>query len=265
MAGWGTIPWGTGPWGFGIYADLFIADCFVLNERMLRVILSRPPQATSPIAAHDALNPTVWTIYNPSTQKYLKVLGAAMTGERTVDLYTLEKFSSYLVDHEVSAPTLWSASGTPIVLPYSDTFLGVVAKKLAPTKQGEVDIANPQFQSDHSIGGTWEISSSGDYSKESGTPYLRKLIVRRLTTGQGEFFHLDDYGLGLNVKGPLTTSDMIRLKGIVERQLGREPDFAAVRATLALNTNGVLTINIRVRIQPGNEEVNIPIKVPVRT
>jgi len=264
MSGWGTIPYGTGPFGFGLWASLFIVDTFVLNERMIRVILSRQPQATSPIVEHDVLNPRSWEITRGDTGEAYTVMGAALVAPQTVDIYTLQKWGDIFVEHTVSAPDLFDSSGNPIVLPFSDTFKGCVARKLSATPQGQVDLLNPQFPDQDGTGGALVIGSSGDYQHESGIPFLRKLIIRRLVTDIGGFFHLDQYGLGLRAKQATIGSDLQRLKGLIERQVALEPEFSAVRATLRLTPTGILYIGIKARLSSSNEEVQIEIKAGVQ-
>lgn len=264
MPGWGTIPWGLGPWGFGSFASLFIVDTFVLNERMIRVVLSRQPQTISPISPHDALDPRNWTITRGDTGAAYTVLGVALVAPQTVDIYTLQKWGDLFVTHTVSAPTLRDSGGAAIVLPWSDTFKGCVARKLSATAQGQVDLFNPQFGDAESAGGTLEITTSGDYAHESGVPYLRKLIIRRLVTDIDGFFHLDQYGLGLRAKHATVGSDLQRLKGLIERQVALEPEFSVVRATLKLTPTGILYITIKAKLSPSNEEVQVEIKAGVQ-
>ena len=52
------------------------------------------------------------------------------------------------------------------------------------------------------IGGSLRIGADGDYVADEGTELMKKLILRRLLTPKGAFFHLPDYGYGLAVKEP---------------------------------------------------------------
>ena len=264
MPGWGTIPWGLGPWGFGSFSSLFIVDTYVLTERSVRVVLSKEPQTISPIVPHDALDPRNWVITRGDTGAAYTVMGVVMAAPQTVDIYTLQKWGDIFVTHTVDASALWDSSGAPIVLPFTDTFKGCVARKLSATAQGQVDLLNPQFGDAESVGGTLTITTSGDYAHESGVPYLRKLIIRRIVTDIGGFFHLDQYGLGLRAKQSTIGSDLQRLKGLIERQVALEPEFAAVRAKLSLTPTGILSITIKAKLAPSNEEVQVEIKAGVQ-
>ena len=92
------------------------------------------------------------------------------------------------------------------------------------------------------------INSGGDYELESGQPLLRKLILRRLTTPRGGFFHLPDYGIGLGVKDLLPDTSLLQLRADIFRQVEREPEVAEADVQLLLGSQNDLTVNVKGRL-----------------
>jgi hypothetical protein len=105
------------------------------------------------------------------------------------------------------------------------------------TAQGRFDLANPQFVVDAAGNvvalGTLQVDSTGDLALETGIPYLRKRIIRRLTTPTGAFLHMLNYGLAIPQKRNMRPSEMIRLKVLAEQQIRQEPDVVAAQVSLS--------------------------------
>lgn len=268
MPGWGSGGYGGSPWGLGSGGPLFAVSALVTSERTVVVELSDTPRANSPVGDGDALNPNTWYVdvldSDGNVERSLLVLAVRLySGTTQFELYTLDKFEPSTITHRVGSDTLVDPGGVLITLPKYVDFLGCVAAQIPAANRGLVDVANPQTGAMDEGGGTLIVGSDGDYANESGIDLYRKLIIRRLTTTPGDFFYFDPtYGLGLRVKEPLGISDIPKLKAEVERQLKREPEFAAVQASITITPNGVMTITVRVQLTASGALLAIPIQVP---
>jgi len=270
MSGWGSGGWGTSPWGGGSGGFvLSFVSALATSERTVFVMLSGEALALTPLTVGDALNPSTWQVETldglGATVRTLTVLATRpVLGNLGFELYTLEKFDSYLVTHVVKSTTLLSATRVLVGLPNSAEFPGVVADRSSLARQAPSlrDIQNHPHSSQE-LSGAFNITAAGDYQTEEGVALLRKLIIRRLTTTPGEFFHLDpqNYGIGLRLKEPLTISDIPKLQVEVQRQVQLEPEVDAATARVTLNRQGILTIALRVRLKSA-QEVPIEFQLP---
>lgn len=120
---------------------------------------------------------------------------------------------------------------------------------------GRFDLANPSYQADASGNvvrlGTLQVDASGDLAIETGVPYLRKRIVRRLTTPRGAFLHLLNYGLRIPEKRNMTQSEVFRLKTTAEAQIREEPDVRAVAVSISQPVPGSVILFVRVQTVAG--------------
>jgi len=272
MPGWGGMPWGLGPWG-GFGGATYISNAYAVSTNTVRVIVAGNPQVISEWTPGDALNPACWTVELTAGGKTWTVIqveqrqAAAGALPAVFDLFVLEVLESALVEHMVAASGVVDLGGFPINSAFA--FPGVIDEAVLPEKEAAArnlavrDLANPPFISEEYTGGTLRITAAGDYQNEEGTALVRKMIWRRLTTFKGAFFHLPEFGLALSPKSLLTTSDLIKLKGEVERQAMREPEVEAVKASITLSSTGALTVELRVRVRPSGQDVAMSIQLPV--
>ena len=257
MPGWGLGGWGLGSFGLGLGPVPFtISGAYASSTRSVHVTLTRPANLAS------ALSPTTWTVKRLDTNQYLTVVSVvAGTLDQEFDIYTIERFPAYPIQLEVRAETLLSATLSPIVAPKFAILYGLAAS-VSPNSPKVVDLENPQFELPDRIAGTLRVDDSGDYVNQSGVPFLRKLIIRRLMTTPGGFFHLPDYGIGIRLKEPLPGGDLVKLRTEIQRQVLLEPEFDSAKVSIALATNGVLTITVTAVLSVTQQEVVIPIEVP---
>lgn len=111
--------------------------------------------------------------------------------------------------------------------------------------------------------GTLEIESDGDYASMTGAELIKKLILRRLTTKPGDFFHLPNYGIGLREKEPLPVADLRKLAKAIELQVAQEPEVAAVKATLAYSASAaVLNVRVQAQLKTSGQQVAVAVAVP---
>ena len=101
------------------------------------------------------------------------------------------------------------------------------------------DIANPQLLRDaprHDGDlvplGRYQVNDRGDFALDDRLSGLRKRVLRRLTTPRGGFYHLPEYGLAQEVKGPIRPSVLRDLAADARSQVESEP--GVVRASVAV-------------------------------
>lgn len=261
MAGWGGSSWGGSAWGLGAGSVSF-ASAVALAQRTVRVELTGLPLATSAAGTGDALNPATWAVVRNDTGAAFTVLAVAAVSPTVYDLTVLENFGSWLVTHRVSADTMRVPSGGSIDMPRFAEFIGVSAVVGDSRDTGGlrdfVNLPAPR----NPLGGTLQVSSAGDYVTEEGPQLVKKLIVRRLLTVPGEFFHLPTYGLGLRTKEPLPSGDLVKLRVAIEDAVRLEPEVAAASATITL-ADGVMVVAVRGRTQSLGSEFDVKFGVPI--
>lgn len=221
------------------------------DSRRVRVTLSAAPQATSAALPGDALNPATWTVAEVGgAGETFRVLKTVLPAATEVDVYVGSPLAGHPATIRVSAPTLLDATGALVTPPsQADAAgLGEAVSPAQPRLPGDsVDLMNRQVPDNTSFGGTLVVSADGDYAVERGVELLRKLILRRMTTAPGDFFHLPEYGLGLREKTLVQPARLPLLKKRIEQQVSLEPDVEAVSASVSLGADGVLSVRVRAR------------------
>lgn len=269
--GWGKDSWGTSPWGGAVPLEpLAVDNARALSTKEIEVTLNRAAQVIAPTVAGDALNPVTWNVQRLDTALLFAVISVAQTGPTTFVLSVLQDLGPASAVHRVSTTTLLDAIGGAISSPNSFDFAGLLeaaAKDAITRAQRDTntvqDVANPPLpQSEPAtfVGGTLVINSGGDYERETGAGFVKKLILRRLFTLPGGFFHLPDYGIGLGVKELLPSSSLLQLRAAIIRQVEREPEVAESDVRLLLGTQNDLEVQVRARLSSG-EPLNFSFQV----
>lgn len=102
------------------------------------------------------------------------------------------------------------------------------------------------------------MTSAGDYGLHSGVPFVKKMILRRLMTAPGDFFHLPTYGVGLKVKEPLPVQRLVSLRKLIELQLAKEPEIEALSVNLTQYAeSNVLLVDIKGRVRKTSEAFSL--------
>lgn len=277
---WGTGSWGTGTWGgVSVFTtNLFVSNAFALTTNTVRVVFSVPPDVSSNTAVGSATNPASWSVTRLDSgfsftvtlveqvaiPEESEVVPTSIDPTTTFDVHVLEPLGSLAITHQIAAlGILRESDGAAMVPPTTFDFLGlgftqterpnaVVQRQIVA-----VDVANPPFPpTGFSIGGTLQINAFGDYEAVRGAELVRKLIIRRLTTPRGGFVHLPDYGIGFAVKEKIPSSDLIRLRAILEQQVLLEPEVEACSVIPTLQrSNNILQLQIQARLRPGSNTV----------
>ena len=270
MSGWGTGPWGTGPWGaltpHG--PPVSVTSVYAISTNEVQVTASGPLLQRSPVLPGDATNPSTWRVVRGDTNTIVPVVAITMTAPNIAVLRTLFTLPVFGVTLTLYAPNLLdsfavSVSGLPATFPGVTEEAYSTPQQSAVTMTGAaVDLLNRQTPaSDGSLTGTL-IVKDGDYRNQFGTDLLRKLIIRRIITRPGDFFHLPTYGVGVRVKQPLPGGDMLKLKAAIIKQIQLEPNVDNVNVTLTQTAN-LLTIAVSVTVKPTGErlDVGVPLQL----
>ena len=266
MTGLGTSRYGLENYGGLIVGEIInITGAVAYSTHEVRITLNNSARHVSSFGIGDALNPATWSVQRLNTLEYLDIIAVNIYTAQSYGIVTMQAFGGADVSHEVSSNTLLSANGVLITPPNTARFLGVVDQASHDPLQAIVnigasiqDIHNPPVPK--SAGGTLKIGTSGDYEAVSGSELVRKLIIRRLTTNTGEFFHLPDYGIGLPEKLPMPTAELVKLKSTIEKQIIRENEVESVVANLSMDSTGILNIKVRAKLRPTGESIDIGLK-----
>jgi hypothetical protein len=265
--GYGLIPYGLGEYGEGAAAEAFkLAGVVAISKRQVQVSFNVAPLAASGFGLVDSLNPTKWTVQRLDTLAELPVGAVRLIDAVTVELYLLDPLGDFRIRHGVAVRDIVSFDHAPIVSPLSLEFAGVTDTQVAPgprpLRPRAVDL-DAQPVGDDTFG-TALVIRGGDYTTEQGNPLLKKLIVRRLTTKKGAFFHLPDYGIGIaSPKSLFSPSDLRALKADIESQVNLEPEVVKTNAALTLDANNsILSILVQARTQTGDD---VSVRLPIPT
>lgn len=284
MSGYGIAPYGTGLYGYATPPPpMEFTRVFAVSDRVVQVTLSVEPMHLASTGAGDALNPSTWSITVVSTGRVLTPIAVEMVDAFTYNILTLQSFASALVDMQLATSTLLDSNSVPFPA-LSATFKGAYASndathdtRTAASGYALSDLANsatyltnytygatsPSAGMADYVGGTLVISSGGDYVTQSGPSLLQKLIIRRVVSKPGDFFHLPKYGVGLREKEPLPVVDLRKLAKAIEMQVAEEPEVAEVKASLSYAASaGTLNIGLKVRMRTTGQQVAVAMAVP---
>jgi hypothetical protein len=267
--GWGFDPYGISPFGHASLGGA-LAGAVAISTHEVLVTLTFEPMNESTTKVGDVSNPATWMVQRLDTLEMLNVIQVNKYGDLEYGIVTYQALGPASVTHRVSTLTLLDSSGALCSPPRQADFAGVIADvdqspqtKLAQRRVYATDIDNRQTPnvSPDVAGGVLQIGSSGDYELVTGVELVKKLLFRRIMTSPGEFFHLPDYGLGLQLKEPVPVSSLSQKKAELERQALREPEVIEARATITVSSNNVINIQLRVKLQTGETAV-VSLPVP---
>lgn len=264
IEGWGLDQWGLEEYGSTTpLPPLAIDAALAISTKEVQVTLNREPQSLAPTVVGDALNPATWIIQRLDNAFIFSTLSVRKEDPLTFVVSVLEDFGPFTATHRILSVTLLDADGGAISNPPLNRadFAGVLSAETkdevtrARLRSNAIrDVANPPLPATGTgttVGGTLVINNAGDYDLESGAPLLRKLIIRRLITLKGGFFHLPDYGLGLGVKETLPAANLIKLRAEAIRQIKREPEVEETDVQLTLSVKNELTVRVRAKTRTG--------------
>ena len=254
--GWGRDSFGWSPYGASVIGTgLSVVSAFAISTNSVQITLSGVPQNNNYLRAGDALNPATWMVQRQDTMAFFDVAQVQIVEPTIYVVFVFEPFGSVAVTHTISTNSLLDQSGNLISPPRSANFSGILyegavspnAKAVARGVYSQ-DIANPQaaLLANNAFGGTLVVTSGGDYALVSGPDLVKKLIIRRLTTRVGTFFHLPNYGINLPLNQPVPFSSLPSLQAQAQQQVLMEPEVATCSVTVSIDVNsGVLTFNVQ--------------------
>lgn len=262
---WGITPWGLGPWGGGVAGTFYVVSATPMNANTVRVLFSLPPKEMHDRIADDGLNPSNYDVTvtsGPSgawAPRAVCVRPATLPAvlPEAVDLTLDRTMPGIMTGVEtvlrVTVTNVLSVGGDPLVganyVPLR-SLNGVVREtpdRLAET--AGTDFSCPPTPNSPA-GGTFRVDDDGDYMMDTGTNLTKKLVMRRITTSKGGFFHLPNYGLGMDEKGLAAAWKMNMWRNDARRQILAEPGVAEADVSVSYS-NGIFTANVKVRTQQG--------------
>ena len=268
--GFGSLPYGAG-------STVHIGTAAAVARNAVRVAFEGTPEMDDPATSWDALNPGNWTLqpYIPFDATVRLAVFVEPASQDSVIVYfdgPLDPSVEYAI---VVSDRLRSSLGDTIPqAPECRTayFVSLGEQHVANTAavaqaiDGAVDLANPQTQGDapgdRAPLGTFQRTPQGDFAAEAGRVYLRKRVIRRLTTSVGAFFHLPRYGVGQKLKTLVRPDQIRRLAAEAQRQLRSEPDVVSATVTARQDPDSaeLVFVDAKVRDRFGNAvEVAVPV------
>ena len=247
--------WGGSTWG-GLTVSIALDHAAAVGPKLVDVWLTGVPLAASPFNPGDALNIATWQLVRNDTGAAFTIVNATRVSNLRYRLQVIEPLGSTIVEHTVSTATLRSVTGVLCVPPRSADFFGIDSDAGTPYEVSArpIDIHTAGIVgAAYSLGGGIVMGEDGDYQTHSGNQLLRKLIVRRIATPKGGFFHLPEYGFGLPLKLPLRGSRLNELRAAVEEQCMLEAEVAAASCAIVISADGFLLISLKVRRKVGDE------------
>ncbi|HUK34914.1 MAG TPA: hypothetical protein VLV86_13415 [Vicinamibacterales bacterium] len=253
---WGTGSWGLGPFGGPIAPSLALAVASSTNS--VDVTFSAQPLAMSFANPNDALNPSSWVITRLDNGFSFTIVSVEQLSPVMFRIFTVEAFGPYTVLQNVDASQVHAPDGASLTPPTNLNFFGVLAETMltpnavaAARNLVTTDVQNlPIPTVDSQLAGTLVMTAGGDYATVSGDAFVKKLIIRRLVTPTGGFFHLPDYGVGLQVANVIPGNDLTKLKTAIENQCLKEPEVSAAQASLSFDlSNQILYVQVLVQTQ----------------
>jgi hypothetical protein len=243
-----------------------VSYAFASAQNRVTVVLTAEPQHTSALAPGDALNVASWRLERLDSGAVFTNVSVTEVNATTYELTVLEPLGDLTVTHRITAVALVDVSGNAAVPPLSAEFNGILAQAGgdAPTRDDDVVDLRYYHVSRNPIGGTLNIGSDGDYQVMGGVELVRKLIIRRLTTQPGGFFHMPDYGFPYTPKNVVRPVELIKLRASLREAILREPEVADAGVALTLDpAEGILTVEVRAQLQAAGETLEINTELPL--
>jgi len=247
-----------------------LQKALALSTNTIRVWLTAEPKHSSKDTVGDALNPSTWAVQRLDTTAFFHVVGVVAYTPLVYDVVVFEALGAVDVTHRVSSSTLEDVGGGLLRTPRHADFVGAAssaqstsANRAATRRVASRDLYNyPADQGEAGVvGGTLQVTASGDYAEMMGADLLRKLIIRRLISIPGDFFHLPEYGVGLRGKEPTSLGNLPKLKAEIERQVLLEPEVESAHAVLTQDAD-TLTVQVRAKLRVSGQSLDV--MLPVR-
>jgi hypothetical protein len=112
---------------------------------------------------------------------------------------------------------------------------------------------------------TYQVTEAGDLGNDrTGESGLRKRITRRVVSAASSFFHLQGYGVGIELKGLVSVDMLRRLSARIRAQVLQEPEVQSVTVSLAQVTESptVVACSISAVTGEGVVQAVVPVRLP---
>lgn len=254
MSGGSTF--GLGEWGLDIWgaaAELTLESAVAATTHSVLVTLSAPPLAESPIGTGDALNPGTWEVARDDRSYIWTVTASERITDRRFLLYLRTALQSANRVHTVGSTTLLSTARLLITAPYTIDFRGVLPATDVTEPLGPFD-----FESTNINAGGLRTTEAGSYARIYGDDVVRKMVLRRITTMPGSYFHIapPEFGQDLKSKERIRASALPTLKLRIDNEIMKEPGVVAASSALSLE-EGVLKIHAKVQTNEKTFEIGV--------
>lgn len=248
--------WGIGSWGletWGTSTELFLESAVARTTHSVMVTVSNLVMCSSPLAAGDALNPSTWSVFRDDNSYTWTVVGVQQVSDRRFILYLRTALQSVNRLHTVRSTTLLSSTGIALTSPYTLNFRGVLPATAVTEPGGLFDL-----QSTDILAGGLRTTEAGAYARIYGDDVIRKMILRRLTTMPGSYFHIapQDFGQDLKCKELIRVSSLPALKARLDVEILKEPNVVAANTQLSLS-GGTLEIKALVQTDTNVFEIGL--------
>jgi hypothetical protein len=270
ILGYGITPYGLGSYG-GAPTALNVVRAWATSTHTIAVELNAAAIRGCGFLDGDAWNPRSWKVEQLSPVGVYTILAVRDLQQPTqFEILLQEALGPYSATQRVTAVSVKAAGGYALSPPKYADCPGVadvaLASPLAQSKRRfqQRDIANPPLPvGSNSVGGTLIVGANGDYVNEEGADLVKKLILRRLFSTPGDFFHLPKYGLGLALKEPVA-ADLVQLRTEIERQCEQEPEVELAVASLTLDeANNALYVSVQAKLRPLGESIEVATTIPL--
>lgn len=257
---WGRA-WGAS--GAGFTTPYTVDQAYAPASNQVLVVMSKPVQFFSPLTPGDASDLRNWTLTLESTGAPVDIAAVQLGANTSTLIFTI--FGDWPVmpqTYRITAANLIAADLTPLSDPKFALFTSLPIAQSADTTV-LTDVYNAQSDP-NTIGGALTVTQSGDYQLESGLVLLKKLITRRITTAEDEFYHLagQGYGSGVPAKEFYTDADLVLLRSVIERQVLLEPEVESASVTLALGSDHVLTVSLKAKLRVTGQTLEFSTPLP---
>lgn len=245
---------------FGAGGPLHVVRVRAIEGQTIRVVFDEEPLHISAAGINDALNPSNYDVRIVSGQgadpevvgvKRHMVTGPTMAvsagDERAFDIQTDRQLIRNLI-YEVTVVRVVSKFSGTLGVPFAASCPGMVLLKnlVSPAHVRDVnDIAN-----DPETGG-YAVDQSGDLANEGQVDSYKKRVTRRLMTQKNAFRALPGYGLGQDLKAPMSIRRLADLKLDMIQQIQAEPETDTVKPILTLDGRGFLSAQIAIKTKKG--------------
>lgn len=265
----GSMPAGS---GFGL--SIFTVRQDTLNSAI--VTFNVAPRANDPGDVRDALDAQLWTLTALGSARARLVQDIERVPGDSLSVHVFfDGPLSPSAQYQLAVAASVTAATGGVLGGCSSAVFSTLAwpRDLVPSPTvtlQSVDVANPQMPRDApsltSPLGTYQIGPTGDWINDSGRTGLRKRVIRRLTTPEGAFFHIPQYGDAPAIGTLIRDDELRRMQQTAKRGIQSEPDVvsATVEVQRVPGDHGIVLVIATVQDIYGTDGMTVSAQVRVR-